>query len=168
MKKKIILIMVIVLSIIVGGGLYFLYQQSKTEVKITGKTNNFDNVHLVEVAKQYILKKPQLLLGEGKGDKLVQWNEVGSDFSKTNPGWITSQKVSIKYVEPNKYQPPNNDLNGKYLVSWFFIPGCKENSESSARPNWFRFGMQCVVGYDLTVIINPDGTVDHARVDGLK
>ncbi len=173
MSKKFIWIIAVILVIIVGGVFYFLYQQqnkNKIEIPIieqqTGKTNNFENSQLVEIAKQYVLKKPQLYWNR---EKFVNWdnyNELGTDFAKASPEWIISQKSTIKYVEPNTYKSPYDDYNDKYIVNWFFIPGCEENPNSTERPNWFnKAGFHCLGGYGLGVIINPDGTVNHAELN---
>ncbi len=174
MNKKFIWIIAVI--IIVGGVFYFSYQkQNKNKIEMpvieqqTGKTNNFENSRLVEIAKQYVLKKPQLYWNR---EKFVNWdnyNELGTDFAKASSEWIISQKVSIRYIEPNKNKPPYDDSNDKYIVSWFFIPGCEENPNStkaSFSPNWFnKLGRKCLGGYSLDVIINPDGTVNHAELN---
>ena len=191
-SKYVIIIFVII--ILLGVANYFLFFQKQTPItnqtlpisnnnfpastssnKIvepiiqqqTQKTNNFENFQLLKIAKDYILKKPQLYWNR---EKFVNWNsnELGADFAKTSPEWIVSQKVTIEYNEPNKYKSPYDNLNDKYIVNWFFIPGCEENPNSNARPNWFdKAGLPCVGGYNLTVIINPDGTVNHAELNAL-
>ena len=175
MNKKIILTILIIIIII--GGIYLWqknqYRQESIEDKpteqiMTGSTNGIDNSQLMEIAKQYILAKPQLFLNN---DKFVDWNnynEIGSDFSKVTPQWIVSQKSTIRYVEPDKYPAPYDDLNDKYIVDWFFIPGCEENPESTDKPNWFDDkGYHCLGGYDIRVLINNDLTVEHAKLDAL-
>ena len=192
-SKSVIIIFVII--ILLGVASYFLFFQKQTPIanqtppilnnnppttstssnKIvepaiqqqTGKTNNFENSQLVKIAKNYVLKKPQLYWNR---EKFVNWdsNELGTDFAKVSPEWIVSQKVTIEYNEPNKYKSPYDNLNDKYIVSWFFIPGCEENSNSSNKPNWFnKSGQWCLGGYNLSVIINSDGTVNHAELNAL-
>ena len=174
MNKKIILAIVLIL-IIIGGVFYFSYKQQRTKNQVvvpvieqpTGKTNNFENSQLVEIAKQYVLIKPQLYWNR---EKFVNWasNELGTDFAKASPEWIVLHKSTIKYIEPNTYKSPYDDLNDKYIVGWFFIPGCEENPNSTNRPNWFnKAGLPCLGGYSLSVIINSDGTVNHAELNAL-
>ena len=83
--------------------------------------------------------------------------------------WVTSHKAIIKYISPNKYKTTYNSyLNDKYLVNWFFIPGCEENPQSTNKPNWFnREGLPCLRGYVLSVLINPDGTVYRSELNAL-
>jgi hypothetical protein len=177
MSKKIALLIgvgIIIVVVIIGGKFILIKKQNQKKIKeqiaeqSMGKTNKFENSRLLEIAKQYVLKKPQLYLNR---EKFVDWNnynELGSDFAKASPEWIISQKSEIEYVEPNKYKPPYDYLNDKYIVSWFFIPGCEENPNSTARPNWFnKEGLQCLGGYNLSVIINPDGTVNRAELNAM-
>ena len=102
-------------------------------------------------------------------EKFVDWDnydELGTSLAKASPQWIISQKFSVRYIEPNKNKPPYDYLNDKYIVSWFFIPGCEENPNSSDKPNWFnKLGLHCLGGYGLGVIINPDGTVNRAELN---
>ena len=121
MNKKFIWIIIVILIIIAGGAFYLLYRQqnkNKTEMPIVGqqigRTNNFENSQLVEIARQYVLKKPQLYWNR---KKFVDWNsdELGVDFTKANPEWIVSQKVSVRYIESNAHKPPYDDLNDKYI-----------------------------------------------------
>jgi len=104
-------------------------------------------------------------------EKFVDWDnyvEIGSDFSKVTPQWIISQKSTIRYVEPDKYSAPYDDLNNKYIIDWFFIPGCKENPESTDKPNWFDDkGYHCLGGYEIRVLINNDLIVEDAKLDAL-
>jgi hypothetical protein len=175
MNKKIIFTILIIILVI--GGIYLLQKNQQNQKSIenhpieqipTGSTNGIENSQLVEIAKQYILTKPQLFLNN---DKFVGWNdysEIGSDFSKVTPQWIVSQKSTIRYAELDKYPAPYNDLNDKYIVDWFFIPGCEENPESTDKPNWFDDkGYHCLGGYEIRVLIKSDLTVDHAKLDAL-
>ena len=172
MSKKTIFILLTIFIIIVCGILYFTYKQdqfkNKTQVssviKLTGKTNNFENSELFRIARKYILSKPRLSSGPGVS---VDWNKV-SGFASATPEWITSHTPTIEYVTPRKYETPYSYLNDKYTVDWFFIPGCEEDINSNNRPNWFRNGLPCLGGNILRVIINPNGTVDRTELDSVK
>ena len=175
MNKKITLAILTIIIMVIGGYIWYNNQQNKNTIEIPvieqpkGKTNNFENSQLIEIAKQHVLSKPQLYLNR---DKFVAWddyNELDSSFSKATPEWIIFQKSNIRYVEPNKYPAPYDDLNDKYIVSWFFIPGCEENPNSNNKPNWFdKKGRQCLGGYQLGIIINPDKTIDYVALDALN
>ena len=181
MSKKISLLIgigIIIVAVIIGGKFILVKKQNQNKIKeqiveqSIEKTNNFENSQLIEVAKQYVLKKPQLYWNR---EKFVDWADYkGTGSTKASPDWIfspspewvISQKVSVRYIEPNQNQPPYDDLNDKYIVSWFFIPGCDENPNSTARPNWFnKYGHQCMGGYSLDIVINSDGTVNHAELN---
>ncbi|MCD6149420.1 hypothetical protein J7J13_01385 [bacterium] len=175
MNKKIIFTILII--IIVIGGIYLWQKNQQNQSPIennsieqipTGTTNGINNFQLLEIAKQHVLSKPQLYLNR---DKFVAWddyNEIDSSFSKATPEWIISQKSDIRYIEPNKYPAPHDNLNDKYIVSWFFIPRCEENPSSNNKPNWFdKKGRQCVGGYQLSVMINPNETIDYVALDAL-
>jgi len=170
MNKKIIWVIVLIL-IIIGGIFYFSYKQQKigdqTRTPIfeqpIGKTNNFENSELTRIAKEYILIKPKLL---SNGNVSVDWNKE-SGLADASPEWITSHKPNIEYIAPGKYQSPYDYLNDKYTVDWFFIPGCEENPNSTNEPNWFKNGLPCLGGYNLQVLINSDGTINHAELNAL-
>ncbi len=168
MNKKVIWTIVLILIIIAGGIFYFSYKQrTKNQVVVpvvqlpTGKTSNFKNSQLVEIAKQYVLKKPQVYWSK---EKIVNWDSE-TIFAKASPEWILSQKFTIDYVKPGTYKFPYDELNNKYIVGWSFIPGCEENPNSTNSPNWFNNdGIPCLGGYNLSVIINSDETVNHAEL----
>src|SRR3989338_5173033 len=154
MSKKIALLIgigIIIVVVIIGGKSIWIKKQNQNKIKeqiteqLIGKTNNFENSQLIEIAKQYVLKKPQLYWNREKFVDLDNYNELGTSFAKASPQWIISQKVSVRYIEPNKNKSPYDDLNNKYMVSWFFIPGCEKNPDSTDRPNWFnKLGLHCL------------------------
>ena len=173
MKKKIVgmfFIVVIVLTVI----FYFFYEKNKQDKPITvseknqvNKSNISDDSKIVEFAKTYILKKPQLYLNR---EKKVDWDssELGTLFVNISPEWVVSQKTAFEYILPNTYNSPYDYLNDKYIVSWFFIPGCEEDVENIDQPNWFnKEGIHCLGGYDLRVIINSDKTVSLVELNSI-
>jgi hypothetical protein len=182
-KKSYIIIAVIAIIIITGVAFNNLNKKSTislteknnppkentTTEQVVGKTGNFENSQLLEIARQYVIKKPKIYWLSGK--KFVSWNdykELGTSFSKANPEWIISHKASIQYIEPNKYKPPYDNLNDKYMISWFFIPGCEENPNRSDRPNWFdKNGLNCMGGYNMNVLLNSDGTPKEIDMDAV-
>jgi hypothetical protein len=132
-----------------------------------GETNGTPNAQLIEMAKQYVLSKPRLLWWDRK--KYIDWNDklTANIFSQASPEWIVSQEVYVHYNGPNQYQYDDfKNLNEKYVVHWFFIPGCKENPNSNNEPNWFGpSGLPCLGGYDMDVILNSNKTIDHAELN---
>ena len=170
MNKKIIGIIVFILIITASGIFYFSHKQqnenqTQTPVfeQLIGKTNNFENSELTQIAKEYILSKPKLLLN---GNVSVDWNKE-SGLANASPDWITSHKPNIRYVAPGKYQSPYDYLNDKYIVDWFFIPGCEEDPNSENVPNWSENGSPCLGGYNLQVLINSNETIDYAELDAV-
>ncbi|MFA5934459.1 MAG: hypothetical protein WC827_01050 [Candidatus Paceibacterota bacterium] len=171
MKKKIVWLFFIIAFILIG---VFYYKENK-EDKITiakkenqvEKISNLDDSKSIEIAKSYILKKPQLYLNR---EEFVNWesSKLGIDFVKVSPEWVVSQKLTSEYNAPNTYPSPYDYLNDKIIVSWFFIPGCEENINSTDQPNWFnKDGVRCLGGYDLRVIINSDGTVSLVELNAI-
>jgi hypothetical protein len=143
--------------------------ETSTPEQLIEKTGNFENSQLLEIAKQYVFKKPPLR--NWNGGKTVDWNnykELGTDFSKVTPEWIVTQKTNIRYIEPNKNPAPYDAWNDKYIVSWFFVPGC-EDSQRKPNTSWVdKYGRFCDGGYNLDVVINTDGTVNRAELNALN
>ncbi len=132
------------------------------------KIGNYEKTLLFEIAKEYILNKPQLFVNKGG---FVAWDNYGElgGLSKTSPEWIISQNYKIRHVESGKYESPNENINDEYIVSWFFIPGCGEDSSSADKPIWLdKNGNHCLGGYNLDVIINSDSTVNRAELNALN
>ncbi len=137
-------------------------KQIKTEEKI----NSSKNLVYIEIARQHILNKPSLQLDIS--EQPIMWDKLDEllpGFSKINPEWIISQDINIEYVAKDKYETPYDYLNDKYTVSWFFIPGCEEDKNSNDKPNWFNDdGHQCLGGYSLNIIINPNKIISKTEL----
>jgi hypothetical protein len=110
------------------------------------------------------LTKPSL---KTNGDIKLEWNKEPI-LKNISPEWITSHKPTIQYVPTNKYKPPYNYLNDKYIVNWFFIPNCEEDFNSKNTSNWSKNGLPCLGGYDLLVLINANGTINQAELKVLN
>ncbi|USN45579.1 MAG: hypothetical protein H6502_00400 [Candidatus Woesearchaeota archaeon] len=175
MKK--LLVSILIVLVLIGGGILFAQHSYPIEdmhdrvlnETLEGTTNNVPNAQLVDIATQYVQTPPEYIR-VGNGD--VLWNETdrfGVDLSPTRLSWILAQQVKISYTEPEQFSSPYEEYNDKYAVSWFFIPGCTENPASESKPNWFNDqGVQCLGGYSLRVLINPDLTVFRAEMQLLN
>ena len=114
-----------------------------------------DSGKIIDIAKQYVLKKPQLNWYDGNGSesKLIEWSD------NKQIGAVLDEK-SIVYLEPTI-----NKMNDKFSVRWFFVPGCKEDVNSDEENNWYdNSGKQCIGGYVLEVLVNKDSHIESASL----
>jgi len=192
MQKKIVIgIILIVIVIFVGmllsksrqvnvnKNLIYTPSANDSEAKTnrnTGKTvtdymasqiNLSDRTRYIDIAKQTILTKPKLhwYSETGNGDKIIEWGDVNQIGAALDEKFIVSLEPTIGYNKPNFYPAPDDYMNDKYSLRWFFVPGCKENVNSNEENNWYdNSGKQCFGGYLLEVLINKDNQVERVSL----
>jgi hypothetical protein len=130
--------------------------------KLPTKVNDVETSRLVKSAKNFLLTKPDISVENADA---VSWAKEEANINyKIDPAWLSNHQPAVKYFSPNQdIGEFFNYLKGKYAVTWFFIPGCEENPNSSNEPNWFdKKGLQCMGGYDLEILINSNLTAEKA------
>lgn len=169
---------IIVIVLLIGGGILTWHYRGilktpeekivEEEIHYPEKVNNIESQKLIKIARDYILTEPKLYFNNSQW---VNWNDEETLGAKLDANWIVDHEPeSIEYNPPDKWPSSYVHFNDKYVVRWFFIPGCEERPGNKiSKPNWFNEqGIQCVGGYILNALIKPDFELDQILLDMVR
>ena len=155
-----------ILIILAIGVVCYFYNFSYSKIDIPKKVNNVETSNIIDIAKRYVLTKPQIYI---ENSEVVNWSDKKFDGTNLDAEWIVSHTPSVEFNPSDKWPEPYSYYNNKYVITWFFIPGCEENPKSKNSPNWFdKEGRQCLGGYGLIVFIDPNLQPEKIILNAMK